>query len=329
METHYPFSKASLFWNRLGYEICALSEASGHSGGIWVRKSKCCNYDSIVIDVYFQAVTICIKKDGCMWFCSPIYGSPQLVNREKLWSYLIFIRGDILSLWVMIGDFNEVLLPSEIKGGIFTAKQAEKFSNMIEQCNLIDLGATRSTYTWTRKERGILKVAKRLDRALGDCVWRTTFPEAYVENLTQNYSDHLPILLRGVSFVPAKRVRSFRFQAAWLTHKDFLEVVYKAWDKGEHIVPASLEHIWIDATTFNKEVFGDIHKKKGTLAKKLKQVQHMLETVDSTHLIMTEVSLQKEYNDVLKQEEILGYQKSMENWVKLGDRNTSFSTLRH
>jgi len=57
---------------------------------------------------------------------------------------------------------------------------------------------------------------------------------------------------------------------------------------------------------------------------KLKQVQHKLETIDSTHLTMTEASLQKEYNDVLRQEEILWYQKSRENWVKLGDRNTSF-----
>jgi len=57
---------------------------------------------------------------------------------------------------------------------------------------------------------------------------------------------------------------------------------------------------------------------------KLKHVQQKLETIYSTHLIMTEASLQKEYNDVLMQEKILWYQKSRENWVKLGDRNTSF-----
>jgi len=60
-------------------------------------------------------------------------------------------------------------------------------------------------------------------------------------------------------------------------------------------------------------VFGDINKRKSTLAEKLKQVQHKLETVDSTHLTMTKASLQKEYNDVLRQEEILWYQKSREN----------------
>jgi len=88
-------------------------------------------------------------------------------------------------------------------------------------------------------------------------------------------------------------VRHFHFQVVWLIHKDFSEVVYKAWDKGEHTVPACLEHVRLDATTFNKEVFGDIHKRKGTLAAKLKHVQHMLETIDSNHLIMTEASLQK------------------------------------
>jgi len=39
----------------------------------------------------------------------------------------------------MIEDFNEVLLPSEIKEGIFTVRQALKFSIMMEQCNLINL----------------------------------------------------------------------------------------------------------------------------------------------------------------------------------------------
>ena len=95
-------------------------------------------------------------------------------------------------------------------------------------------------------------------------------------------------------------MQPFRFQETWLIHKDFPEVVYKAWDKGEQIVPASLENVRLDVITFNKVVFGDIHKRKGTLVEKLKQVQHKLETVDSTHLNIIEASLQKEYNDVWK-----------------------------
>jgi len=54
-------------------------------------------------------------------------------------------------------------------------------------------------------------------------------------------------------------------------------------------------------------VFGDIHKSKDSIAKELKQVQNKLETIDLTRLNMTEASLQKEYNDVLKKEEIFWY----------------------
>lgn len=49
-----------------------------------------------------------------------------------------------------------------------------------------------------------------------------------------------------------------------------------------------------------------------------------METVDSIQLSLLEAELQLEYQDVLKQEEILWYQKSREKWVKLGDGNTTF-----
>lgn len=39
-------------------------------------------------------------------------------------------------------------------------------------------------------------------------------------------------------------------------------------------------------------------------------------------LIKLEYKLQKEYNEVLKQEELLWYNKSCEKWVKFGDLNT-------
>lgn len=43
-----------------------------------------------------------------------------------------------------------------------------------------------------------------------------------------------------------------------------------------------------------------------------------------SNLIIMERQLQLEYNKVLAQEEMLWYQKSRENWVKFGNRNTKF-----
>jgi hypothetical protein len=68
--------------------------------------------------------------------------------------------------------------PLKLKVMFFSMNSADKFSEVIEKCRLIDLGATRSLYTRYRKESGVLKIAKRLDRAFGDSTWRTLFLEA-------------------------------------------------------------------------------------------------------------------------------------------------------
>jgi hypothetical protein len=61
METHCPFSRVATFWNHLGYDIRALSEALGHYGGIWVLKEIGCIYDITTVDIYFQAVTYVLR----------------------------------------------------------------------------------------------------------------------------------------------------------------------------------------------------------------------------------------------------------------------------
>lgn len=96
METHCHSSKATTFWNRLGYGMCAVSEASAHSGGIGILKNRGCDYDITNIDVYFQAITISIKYAGLKWYCSATYASPHLVNREFLWHYICELRANVI-----------------------------------------------------------------------------------------------------------------------------------------------------------------------------------------------------------------------------------------
>lgn len=160
---------------------------------------------------------------------------------------------------------------------MFTANRADKFASVIDQCGLLDLGATGSLFTWYKNSVGFQPVSKRLDRALADCHWRNLFPEAFVENLNRLSSDHRPILLRCKGFVPDRKAHPFRFQAAWLTHKDFPPVVHKAWERGDHVVLQSLDKVKEDATEFNTKVFGNIFRKKKSLEHKLKDVQRRLE----------------------------------------------------
>lgn len=56
----------------------------------------------------------------------------------------------------------------------------------------------------------------------------------------------------------------------------------------------------------------------------MKGIQRSLERVDSLSLLLLEQTLQHEYNHILFQEELFWFQKSREQWVKLGDKNTAY-----
>lgn len=60
------------------------------------------------------------------------------------------------------------------------------------------------------------------------------------------------------------------------------------------------------------------------MERQLKGIQNSLERIDSARLVFLEQQLQKEYDDILFQEEVHRYQKSREKWVQLGDKNTRF-----
>ena len=95
-------------------------------------------------------------------------------------------------------------------------------------------------------------------------------------------------------------------------------------EEWEPYITASLNRVRDDSLTFNKEVFGNIFKRKKDIEKQLQHVWKMIERVDYIHLNMEEANLQKMYQEVLKQEELLWYQKSIEKWVKFGDMNNKF-----
>lgn len=218
-------------------------------------------------------MTIYIAKGQQKWCCSAIYGSPTPVVRENLWNHHSHLRTMIKDPWLLIGDFNEVLLPSEVRGSQYYGNRAMKFAQVLEQCDLIDLGAKGHQFTWYRKAEGVHSVSKQLDRALGDCDWRTKFPDAFIENLFRHHSNHSPLLLRCNSDIPDKKSRPFRFQAAWLSHKDFPSLVNSAWRKGELKVPNSLHCVKTDVLEFNSKTFGKIFKIKRIVEARIRGIQ--------------------------------------------------------
>lgn len=118
-----------------------------------------------------------------VWFFTSVYTSPTYTIRLDLWHHLTSLRDTIKAPWMLVGDFNEITLPSELKGGNFDHNRAVNFLNMIDSCNFLDVTTIGGLFTWCRNCVGKKKVFRKLDRGLFDMLWRLNFPEAYVEVL--------------------------------------------------------------------------------------------------------------------------------------------------
>ena len=170
------------FWSALVFSPVGIMEAQGHSGGIWILSAKT-GFRATVVDSFHQCLSIEISCGTRKWVCTAVYAHPTPTIRSGLWEHLKNLRRTIDKSWLMLSDFTEVLLPSEVIGGIFSHARAVVFAEMIDERHLIDLGANGERFTWFRSNQGARRLAKRLGRALGDVSWRNQFPEAFVTNL--------------------------------------------------------------------------------------------------------------------------------------------------
>lgn len=55
--------------------------------------------------------------DNESWLLSGLYGWPEANNKTLTWDLLIDIKPNAFEPWIVVGDFNSILWPSEKKGG--------------------------------------------------------------------------------------------------------------------------------------------------------------------------------------------------------------------
>lgn len=166
-------------------------------------------------------------------------------------------------------------------------------------------------------------VAKRLDRVFCCARTRLKWQDALVSHLPFLSSDHSPLYIQlcpDISRDPTRR--PFRFEAAWLSHPGFKELLVNSWNANLS-TPQALEGLRETLQLWNKEIFGDVQRRKEKAMSELKYVQDKLEQNPSDDLLQKD-QLMKEYEVILEQEEIILFQKSREKWIALGDRNTSY-----
>ena len=105
------------------------------------------------------------------------------------------------------------------------------FSEVVNRCQLEDLGFRGGTYMWDNYREDLANVRARLDRALATSSWLEWFSNIVVFHGISSYSDHAPIIVHIVEGGPhcRQKRRSRRFEEKWATHPDCEAIIQNAW----------------------------------------------------------------------------------------------------
>lgn len=93
--------------------------------------------------------------------------------------------------------------------------------------------------------------------------WRVMFPKAFIRHLPQINYDHNPLLLSlDNAHVPCPNLKHFIFEAMWMQHDDYDQLLSSAWSEGNLSILNKSKTLVPTLLKWNKEVFGCLFQKK-------------------------------------------------------------------
>ncbi|XP_074297189.1 uncharacterized protein LOC141627884 [Silene latifolia] len=113
--------------------------------------------------------------------------------------------------WVICGDFNTVLQPSERLGGSSTMEEMDDFKACVDECE-------------------VTRVYSRLDRVLVNQEWLQNNGQAFAHFFCESTFDHTPCVVQRKTDL-CKRNRSFKYFNMWSKSVDFIPCVQLNWGK--------------------------------------------------------------------------------------------------
>ncbi|XP_074267057.1 uncharacterized protein LOC141590359 [Silene latifolia] len=266
---------------------------------------------------------------GSHFFCTMIYAFNDITDRKVLWKDLMFFADSINGLWMLCGDFNCVLSPTERLGGNTTIEEIAYFQACVDYCARMDCPAVGSFYTWNNKQDPSTRVYSRLDRVLVNHDWLQCRNSAYVNFRNEGLFDHSPCIIQDSMGNIVGR-KSFKYFNMWSQVDEFLPCIQQYWDiiwQGTKMfkVVMKLKSLKKTLKELNKNLFGDVDNSSAHAWKALDTIQSQLKlSPTDPHLICQKRDATKIYRDLQLAYDSFLLQKSKATWVNQGDQNTKY-----
>ncbi|KAG7594034.1 Reverse transcriptase domain [Arabidopsis thaliana x Arabidopsis arenosa] len=229
----------------LGFENSFRVDAVGQSGGLWLLWRSSIGEVEIV-DSLDQFIYATVKDGVEIMHLIVVYAAPSVNRRSWLWDHLKGVIQSIKGPLIVGGDFNMIIQLDESTGGNgILSSDSLAFGDWINELSLIDMGFNGNRFTWRRGRVESTYVAKRLDQVLCNAHTRLKWMEASVRHLPFLSSDHVPLYVKLRPELQGNpRRRPFRFEAAWLKHESFKELILNSWNDSVS-TPEALERLEI------------------------------------------------------------------------------------
>uniref|UniRef100_A0A803KXJ5 Endonuclease/exonuclease/phosphatase domain-containing protein n=1 Tax=Chenopodium quinoa TaxID=63459 RepID=A0A803KXJ5_CHEQI len=265
-----------------------------------------------------------LAKKG-KWRFTGLYGFPEEENKYKTGLLLENLHHNHRGLWLCGGDLNLMLTSDEKKGGRdFNMAEAEILRRTVDLCELEDMGFVGHNYTWTNNRGGDKNVQERIDRFLANKEWKELFSASFVSHLSKRKSDHLPLLLcisEDIGKQKKKKKRKlYRFEEMWLRDESCGDIVANTWSQ-EGDICSKIAHTSINLSAWSRNKFGDFFTE-------LKDCKARMETLmggNQTDEVISQMrALDDRMDELENREELYWRQRSRQDWLLNGDKNSSF-----
>ncbi|XP_024004507.1 uncharacterized protein LOC112081888 [Eutrema salsugineum] len=221
----------------------------------------------------------------------------------------------------MCGDFNEILTPSEKKGGrVRNASSCLGFKTMMQVCGMTDLKSSGNPFSWVGKRRNEV-VECCLDRVLVNSEWNNAYPASQMEFLDLAESDHRPMII-NIEYEEKQRQGLFRYDKRLYHNDDFKDTITTSWQtrmRQTNQFSAKLVKCRSAMAKWKR-------RNRTNAAERIQMLRTQIdEKLRDASIQVSEIHrLKKELGDAYYDEEQFWKLKSRNKWLQAGDRNTKF-----